>query len=172
MEKETCKERNRKRKGAGGRRPQETVASPQQSGTGTQGIFPTLRSCISATRQAHTRSSQALLGAQHLLSAAGGRDTSKGLLGAKNLQISSLPSSCLSLRFLWRFADFLFLGSPAPCSQSDKLIMFSLRALCGFLSQPSWFKGHQATPPMKLSISFGSIKFSINLVSGQYRFSL
>jgi hypothetical protein len=32
------------------------------------------------------------------------------------------------------------------------------------MAQPSWFKGHQATPPIRLSFSLASITFSISLV--------
>lgn len=87
-------------------------------------------------------------------------------LGAETRRFPLCPLAASHVAFtlveVYRFS-FLRL-SPAPCSCSDKLVVFSLRALCSLLSQPSWFKGHQATPPMRLSISFASIKFSINLV--------
>lgn len=55
--------------------------------------------CVSATRQPHARSSPALLVPSmcSVLREAGG--TSKGLLGGRNQEISSLPSCSLSRGF-------------------------------------------------------------------------
>lgn len=163
-----------KEEGAAGRgcREQQPVpsrAAPSLLDQGHEALSPTLGDSAPGS---HTRSS----GCQpcpHLLRACCGRQ--RGLPPrascGRTCSFSQSPR-WLSLRLRGRFADFLLSGSPAPCSGSDKLVVFSLRALGGLSSQPSRFKGHQATPPMRLSISFASITFPFHVVSRQYRFSL
>lgn len=70
--------------------------------------------------------------------------TSMGLLGGRS-QISSFLVQLLAEAPV---EALIFPGSVPPLVCADKrLFSFSLRALCGLLAQPSWFKGHQATQP-------------------------
>ena len=126
--------------------------------------------CVSGA--SHTRLS-GTAGAQQVLRAVGPGGDLCGTVWCQqppDFLSAFLPPFAELLTEVCRFPS-LRLG-PAPCSCSDKLTAFSPQGPLQPLSQPSWFKGHWAAPPMKLGLSFASIKFSINLVSSQYRFSL
>lgn len=97
-------------------------------------------------------------------------EEAEGPPGGFRGRTSSCPSRPLTEAPAQVRGSFLRL-SPALVLCSRKLSHCPW-GLWGLQSQPAGFKGHQATPPIRVCLSFASIKFSINLVSGQYRFSV